>query len=315
MNSFASIIAIGDDSGLAAGAQRAPAIDFSPFQIAQIAVTALLVALAGFGVDLGTSAITGAGGVFILVLGLPHGAIDSIWLSRAGSTSHGQALAFGLYIAAGLAMASLWWLAPAFALSLFFVIAVVHFGEDWSGIDSPLLSYGAALGLLGAPTILHGDDITRLLVMVSGQASSAIVASILTLVAPVAFGCALVANAMLWRGREKALAVAGFVALFGLVMLPPIAGFALFFCLYHSPRHFAAAIAGQTGPISQPWAWPIVLTTAAALALAAGLYWFSYPPSVPVGLVRTCFITISALTIPHMLLPRVLALRGFSSLP
>lgn len=290
---------------LLAGVQRIPAVDFSPAERIQVVVTALLLLVAASGVDLGTAAVTGACCILILLLGLPHGAMDITLLLDVKRTRRQQARATALYLLAGSAMALVWWLAPGFALALFIVIAIAHFSEDWLEIRSPFLAHGTALGLLIAPAVLHGAEIGTLFKALSGVSGSAFIGSVMTLAIPVALGCFIVTASMLWENGRRKAAIAGLVALAGLLLLPPLVGFSLFFCLHHSPRHFARALESDARTRLRTWRTSISLATAAALGLAVVLFALVRSASISEGLIRASFMTLSVLTVPHMLLPHI----------
>jgi Brp/Blh family beta-carotene 15,15'-monooxygenase len=292
--------------GVPTGVQRTSVNTFLPAQRIQVVATiSLLIAVAG-GVDLSTDVVTGGCCMLILLLGLPHGAIDITSLLDSTRSSRRQLQAIGLYLLAGTAMALVWWLAPGFALALFIVIAIAHFSEDWVEIESPFLAHGTALGLLVAPGVLHGTEIGVLFKTLSAAGGSEYVGSVMTLVTPVALACAVVTLSMLLENGRRETAVTGLVALTGLLLLPPVVGFTLFFCLHHSPRHFAAALGTDTRATLRNWGTPIFLATAAALGLAGLLFCLTRSASISDGLIRASFVTLSVLTVPHMLLPRIL---------
>lgn len=68
----------------------------------------------------------------VVVLGLPHGAVDHLVLPRArGEPVTPRSLAFvgGLYLAVGGAYAVAWFLAPVAAFALFIAITLLHWGQ------------------------------------------------------------------------------------------------------------------------------------------------------------------------------------------
>jgi Brp/Blh family beta-carotene 15,15'-monooxygenase len=287
------------------GVAAAPVAMFSATVMVQAAITAVFLLALASGADFASSPITGAGCLLILILGMPHGAFDIRALLAVGATRREHVGALVRYCAAGAMMALLWSASAVLALAVFLVIAVAHFGEDWSDAASPFLRQGAALGLLSAPALLHGPMIRSLFETVSGQGASALLGDVLTLIAPVAVASTLTATALLWSGQKRDLAMGGLIALIGLITLPPIAGFALFFCLQHSPRHYRKALGSDGGAVLRQWAVPVTITTMLALAMTAMLYWLVALPSLSAGLVRASFIALSILTVPHMLLPRI----------
>lgn len=293
-----------------AGAKYAPAISLSPIVLAQIATTVFFLIASICGVNFSGSTVTATACVCILIVGVPHGAFDIRSLLATETTGLQQVTGLFLYIVTGTVMAAVWWYAPVFALVLFFTTAISHFGEDWCKTDSPFLSHGAALGLLSAPTLLHGPIIVSLFTTITSNRTSAALESVLTLVAPVAIAAALAATAILWFNQNREIAIAGFFALIGLIALPPVVGFAIFFCLHHSPRHFAKALGPDARGTLNCWAIPIALTTLLALGLAGIIYWLAAFSSPSAAVVRASFISLSILTVPHMLLPRIVCARN-----
>lgn len=304
------------DDIVLAGAKYAPAISLSLIALAQIATTLFSLIASSRGVNFGGPAVTTIACISILILGVPHGAFDIKSLLAAETTGLQRITGLILYIVTGTVMAAVWWCAPVFALALFFTAAIFHFGEDWCKIDSPFLSHGAALGLLSAPTLLHGPMIAALFNDITSSTTSTALESVLTLVAPVAIAAALAASAILWFNQNREIAIAGLLAVVGLIALPPVVGFAIFFCLHHSPRHFAKALGPDARSTLNCWAMPVALTTLLALGLAVIIYWLAAFSSPSAGVVRASFISLSILTVPHMLLPRIVKLRNIAgSLP
>lgn len=67
----------------------------------------------------------------MLVLGLPHGAVDHLAVVRVGSTRPDRPLAAvaALYLLAGGAYLGVWLVAPAFSFALFVALTWVHWGQ------------------------------------------------------------------------------------------------------------------------------------------------------------------------------------------
>ena len=258
-------------------------------------------------------AATIAAGAAIAIIGLPHGAMDLQLLAKAhrrGAAAFSHILA--LYLGCAAVMAIAWWTAPVAALAIFIVLAVVHFAEDWSACGSAFLQHGMALALLAAPALLHREAVTAIFVALTGAREAAFTADALLLVAPVAFAVGLVAiAAMAVDGAPRAAAAAA-LSLAALTLLPPAPGFAVYFCVFHSPRHFRAALA--TLGWSQPRQWlPVVVPiTAIALTIAAALFQLVPATGVPARLVAAVFMTLSVLTLPHLAVPLLLRLSPVS---
>jgi Brp/Blh family beta-carotene 15,15'-monooxygenase len=116
----------------------------------------------------------------------------------------------------------------------------------------------------------------------------------------------IAAIVLLARRQRAGQALSAAVSLLGLVLLPPVLGFALFFGLCHSPRHFKAAL--RTLSIKRAAGWlPLAApTTLAALAIGGALFVRSGAATEPGRLVSATFMLLSILTVPHMAAPLLL---------
>lgn len=270
----------------------------------QAGTLATLFAVLAYGQSLSGSAPTIAACAFILLLGLPHGSLDLEIIRRERQVG-GPAMGALLLIYLGLAgaMAAVWQLAPVAALSVFLIVAGVHFAEDWPELKTNFLAQGMAIALLAAPALLHLAELERLFEMLSGQRKAALVANFLLLLAPMSVAVASVSVWTLWRTGFRDQARAGALMLVGMILLPPVVGFAVYFCCYHSPRHLGAALSRvKSSPRSR---WVILLVTLAALGIAAGLFADQVRADLSAQFVAASFITLSLLTVPHMIVPAV----------
>lgn len=272
-------------------------------------LVALTVLAALSGVDFGGSAAMLLASLSILVFGLPHGSLDIAVLRRNPSGSGtGLAVILALYVSVGTAMAFVWWTAPVAALAAFLAVAVVHFAEDWLDTRSPFLAIGVAVALIGAPALLHRAAVGAIFAALAGTSKAIVLADVLLVVAPV--GCA-VAFAGIWAlivARRYDRAAAAITSLAALIALPPALGFAVFFCLFHSPRHLGHAVRALQLPAGRHW-WPFAVPAlAGAAGLVAALYaWNRAAGSVSMELTSATFMALSILTVPHMAVPRLVA--------
>ena len=123
------------------------------------------------------------------------------------------------------------------------------------------------------------------------------------LVAPVALITAIVGITLACRQGRSIAAIESATILCSMVLLPPVIGFAVFFCLAHSPRHFAAAKA-ELSFGSRRLNCEIGLLTFAAMGIAALIYIFRNSGLQGDGVIAASFVTLSILTVPHMIVPR-----------
>jgi Brp/Blh family beta-carotene 15,15'-monooxygenase len=206
-----------------------------------------------------------------------------------------------LYLGLAAAIYAAWCLAPVLALGAFLIIASIHFAEDWSDRLPPFFAIGMAVALLTTPALLHHRELTDIFAALTGQENAATVADLSLLVAPVALVAAAVGLWLLIRSGQWTRALETAAALAAMVLLPPVAGFAVFFCLSHSPRHFAAARA-EVGSRDGEAA----LLSCAALGIAVLIY--ATRGAAPLGdkAIFASFVTLSVLTVPHMIVPQIM---------
>lgn len=241
----------------------------------------------------------------LLLVGLPHGALDIERLKQAqGSGPLQVAGLFLLYLALAGVTFALWQQSPVLAMGLFLFSAMLHFAEDWPDMPDPILALGMAAALLSAPALLHKEALGDIFAMVTGADGGALLAEALRTVAPVALALALVGTVALARKGLRDEALCCLVLLTAMLLAPPIAGFALFFCVYHSPKHLGESWRALAADRRRLLAISIALT-GVALALAVGLTLLETRGALSGSLVAATFMTLSILTVPHMLAPLV----------
>jgi len=275
----------------------------------------------------------------LVVLGLPHGAVDHHVPARLGRAVSPPRFVAG-YVALAAAVLALWWVAPGAALGVFLAVAAVHwglgdvwfarcaggrapFGRRWRlvafvaargllPVALPLLAFpaaaaegtGAILGAVGADSAGWAPDGAL------RTAGFAVVAA--------AVGAALVASALDHRGladRRGARLDAAELGLLAVAFLlvPPVFAVGLYFTAWHALRHAGRLIAASPAqarllaahrPAAALVRWhreaaPCTLASLAGLAVLAALVW-QVPAAAP-AVTGAALALIAALTIPHAL--------------
>ncbi len=263
------------------------------------------------GIDLGQSTATMVACGAILLFGLPHGSLD-LELLRNREAQIGLVLPvlLGMYLTLAALTYAAWLASPLAALMAFLVIAVIHFGEDWQACREPLLAYAIALGALAAPILTHREALAPLFAAIGDTHDATMLTTILMLLAPTALLAAGVACADLWSNGQRQLAVNGLIGLAAMLALPPVVGFAISFCLLHSPMHLRDNVReALTNAKEQRVSGRVIVVvtslTLAALGIAALLFGLQPHVSGLDRLVSATFITLSVLTVPHMMMPKL----------
>ena len=257
--------------------------------------------------------------VAVACFGLPHGALDLTLIQGASSGSWRAVASAGLFylLAAGGILAAWLW-APVHTLFGFLMIALIHFGfGDTTELRGPqrVLEVVARGGFSTiAPILFQPKTTLELFALLVGPGSVEPLNATTAFIMPGAgwLWAGSVGAAVFWRlmarRRGWLQATAELVlttAVFA--VLHPLVAFLLYFNFVHSVRHLAELGAARfPGAASHAlrWllhaSWPLTVATLALAVLGAVL--FGSTRTLNENLIRTVFWTLSALTVPHMIL-------------
>ena len=258
-------------------------------------------------------------GLFIIFVGIPHGALDHLVEAR---TLERQQKAFSMfrflvkYIAIILAYAALWFITPALSLLVFLLISAWHFGESdmqpaprhllWKVTQMFLGSLVLFFILMREPAYT-GDLIARI---TRGSALSTAAwqwaADQAAIVYGTLFGALLLAGFSAERVQPRRWRLSKWIH-FSLVMLlayflPLLPAFALYFGGWHALNTFGhiSGFLDKQNALWSLWKSALPFTLLSVFFLAAiGLLWselFSHIDPLPI-----LFIFIAVITLPHLL--------------
>ena len=249
----------------------------------------------------------------ILLLGVPHGALDIVYVRQL--TSVRSATAWSLftiaYLAAAAAVVVLWWFAPGVFLVTFLLISALHFSGDPDGATPALFRtlYGGAIIL--CPMALHAVEVSQLFAALSGEAAAqAIITASQWAAWPwaAAIGVAAIIGAK--RQLVRSVELVSVTAL--LIFAPPLIGFAIFFCGMHSARHVLRtrdySNAATLKHLVLIAGWPMLATVT---GVAIG-WWLSDGKPLDTRLAQLLFVGLAALTVPHMIVVERVRFTGWT---
>lgn len=273
--------------------------------------TAALILADQLWVGMDSVQMTSIAAACIVLAGIPHGTLDiEIAASHFGRTSiSGKAKILAAYIACAVAMILTWAIAPELALISFLVISIVHFSHDWRGGADPFLAMMVGWALVALPGLGSPTEVAIIFEMLTGNPNGQIIAALLACASvPAALG-SLVFAYWSYTNEDRQSAVEVIVCIVAALFLPPLIAFAIFFCGLHSPRHFADALR-ETGTIS-PVKKAVIIIVVFALSIGLGVLLFTNQSglSVDTGIIRTAFVLISTLTVPHFVLEHLMSKR------
>jgi beta-carotene 15,15'-dioxygenase len=265
----------------------------------------ILASASALGVQFDGPMVTLISCAAILIFGLPHGTFD-LALIRQADVDCRMALVVALYIGCAAVMYAVWTFMPPIAFAAFLLLAIAHFAEDWAETLPPFIAVGTATSLLTGSVFVHRDLIENVFAVLIGGGPAFVIASVFFLVAPLALVATVVAMIIFWNDRRHEDALALGLALCATIMLPPVVGFALFFCLMHSPKQFGSALDVLGWSHYRQWVPVVAPLTIAAFGIAAVIFASVGAVSLSQTMVATAFTTLSVLTLPHMAVPMLL---------
>ena len=247
----------------------------------------------------------------IVLIGLPHGAFDgAVGLALGYGKSFKSMLAFILiYIFIAASVVIFWINFPNAALLIFLAISIWHFGIGDSYQGEKFLRIIQALAHGGLVVIgisvMHSAEVDTIF----SQLINGSTLLLWRLINVTAICLIMVLTAYFFLAWKKTELRRGFAELVGLgviyYILPPLAGFALYFCAVHSARH-----------LHYTWSRLRVLSYSPRLLVPLALFFtivswiaaittFLLMPStdfITGSILQIVFIGLAALTVPHMLL-------------
>ncbi len=241
--------------------------------------------------------------VLIVLLGVPHGALDTIFAYRLyGIRTVNAWLGFiCLYVALAGLVVGVWLLAPVLFLIGFILISVAHFSGDLAAGTAWIsrIVYGGAIVVL--PALLHSQETSQLFAfLIDAPTVKSIMPWLQFLAWPwiiVLVLAAIFEGGRHWLTGLEILAV-GALSLFS----PPLIAFTVFFCAMHSARHILRTTI-YAGGSSVLYLLAASAAPMIAVILAAVFAWrFLGNTPVDARIIQIVFVGLAALTVPHMAL-------------
>ena len=269
----------------------------------------------------------------VLVLGVPHGAVDYLVPARLGDVSLAASVGLvgGAYLLLGGGYALLWFAAPVVAAGLFVALTWVHWGQgdvhtlstvlDAEHLEHPATRAGTLLVRGGLPmavplfafperylTVVEawvdpfGGEVTVEWLLAPGA----------RLVCGVAFGA--LAVAVLVAGYRRAGATpawrvdAAETALLAVVFatVPPVVAVGAYFAVWHSLRHVGRVVALDGGATTTTGGLARFVRQAAPPTALAALLFVAFGrliparPPTPPAVAGLALVFVAILTLPHV---------------
>jgi beta-carotene 15,15'-dioxygenase len=262
--------------------------------------------------------------IVVIVLGVPHGALDPWIAELVGLVSTRRTLViFNLaYVALAGAVVAVWSLAPTLTLLGFLVISAWHFSGDWAAawgasarsVSGAIMRVAIMRGVSGGLLLLlpigfHTGEVSEIFVLLSGEAGADLARWLSLPPTVLVVGMlALIAVATRYRKWWTALQFAALLVLSA--SAPPLVYFAVYFCVLHSPAHLIGYFQMAGPALRGRLARMTLIYSLGSLAVAIPVVWLWSDVGTNSLLARLIFIGLAALTVPHMTLLEIASRRA-----
>ena len=248
----------------------------------------------------------------IVVLGVPHGALDTLFAKRLYGihTLRGWLGFGGIYLLLAAAIVGLWLVAPAGFLVGFLVISAVHFSGDPAAGTPQIVRLLYAGTVLVFPSFFYAEEMSQLFGhLVGWEAAHAVSVGLSWLAWPWLGAVILAVFERVCRDWLTALEV---TAVSGLALLtPPLVAFTVFFCGMHSARHILRTADYSGRSEVRLLAVAALLPMLGVLAASAGAWYFLQDTALDARVIQIVFVGLAALTVPHMALVERVRFSGW----
>jgi Brp/Blh family beta-carotene 15,15'-monooxygenase len=283
-----------------------------------IAAMSLILAIssaAGFGSSVESAAMMLA--VAVAVIGVPHGALDPVVGRRLMQPlcNRWWLPFFGGYLTAAAIVVLGWYVAPVSTCAVFFGLAAWHFGleedyatplkADWA---KQLFAIARGSTIIWATCLFRHGETQAILLQVMPNGSLQEVRYVMEGVRAAAFIFVPIAaiDLIAWSTRAKPGRLAAIVRTVSIVALAalanPLVSFGVYFCGWHSMRGLRELRAERREGLRAFVLRLVPLTTATLLLAAVGFAGWSSLERFTPSVIRTVFVGLSAIAIPHLAL-------------
>ena len=240
----------------------------------------------------------------MLVLGLPHGALDHKIAEATGlvDTRRKLILFFAGYLLLSIVGFIFWVTFPLASLLFFLLISAWHFGSDFSKFSSSnLFSIIPGIALLTTPFVFYQNDVSQIFsifVEESNALSLSVIGHYMAYIfIPLSIIFATLKSKIPLNDRFEFI-----VTLSAGLFLPPLIFLVVFFCLSHSLKHLSELYFTLNFKTVRAFFYALFPLTVLSY-IFLGLIALNYSGTSSAALsLKSVIILLSVLTIPHMLI-------------
>jgi beta-carotene 15,15'-dioxygenase len=256
--------------------------------------------------------------ISVILFGIPHGALDFELIGKNSFLKKyiGNKIKFTItYISLSILLSMFWLQLPEFSLAAFLLISVFHWGESDAipkrkqndnsfRYIAEIIFYGSALLTLN--TFLHSSELVELYSYLSTIEFSEKIVQVSNYLAPLNIISFLYLCFHYLKESNKLKSLELFLIFVSMIFLKPLIAFLLYFCFFHSPKHLIDFF--QYNKEKSGYLQKMLLGSTISVIFLLIFYFFidvdlfTNIDQINLGLFRTIFICLAALTIPHVAL-------------
>ncbi len=238
----------------------------------------------------------------IFFLGVPHGALDPVFAQKILHVDNWKSWCkfIATYLVLMVGVVGIWWKFPLFFISIFLILSVLHFSRDLNFTTAKIIRilYGGSMIVL--PALLHFNEMKQLFTLLLNDN---VALEIVNFLHVIAWPWLIAIIMSIFYESVKNLFVS--LEIFSLTLLTifaqPLIGFTVYFCAMHSLRHILRTQAYADLRFNRLALISIAPMMGVSFLVLIG--WFYLPDNPDYQrIIRFVFVTLAALTIPHMLL-------------
>ena len=242
--------------------------------------------------------------LFILFIGIPHGASDILIAKRRFKNSWLKILFFIIgYVFVAIIFTTAWFFYPTLCLGVFLFISGLHFGM-LDTIKMPTSSlkliqafiYGLTPIII--PIVFHTREVNEIFKLLLFDENNDIAYQMQHFFLVWLLGLIIFFVRYPESSQRQVLEIITLATL--LVTLPPLWGFAFYFCFVHSIRHFLN-LRKELSYLETSDVIALFMTSIATITIVAIAAFFLEGNGMEESLLKVTFIGLAAFTVRHML--------------
>ena len=240
---------------------------------------------------------------FVVFFGLPHGALDTLLAKK--NNLYKNLLSFIyfnlIYLSITILTFFLWLMYPIFSLSLFLIISIFHFSEDWKKEVDIFQRLSISTSIISLTILFHQDSVDSVFFSITQSYQVSYITNFFYYLGYISLPT--MALILLLNLNKRGICLNIITIIVTAIMLNPLIYFLCYFCFYHSVKNFKESkkILFPNNKILQRKVLFINLLFTIIISIIA-FNFFLISNSLEDKLLKITFIGLASLTVPHMLL-------------